>query len=158
MNHTDINRIVARHWGIRSRDINLPTRKNEILFPRLAAMLLCRRLLKMTMHQIRKAYAKRAVSTIHQVLDSASNLYDTHKQFRTRFDATHAEAIELMPEFRERRQRYNLHYRIRQKKFRVTTPSKTISITHSQEQDLNQDPQLRRLLKEHNYSVQYSIL
>jgi hypothetical protein len=158
MNHQDINRIVSRHFGIRSRDINLPTRKDEILFPRLAAMLLCRQVLKMTLHQIRKAYGKRAVSTIHGALASAGNIYGSRKQFRIRFDAAHAEAITLLPEFRERRQRYNLHYRIRQKKFRVTTPHKTISITHSQEQDLNQDPQLRRLLKEHNYSVQYAIL
>jgi len=158
MKPSDINRIVARHWSIRSRDITLPTRRDEILFPRLAAMLLCRRLLKMTMHQIRKAYGKRAVSTIHQVLISASNLYDTDKRFRMLFDAAHAEAVLLFPELKQRRQQYNLHYRLRQKNFMITTSLKTVSITQNDEQELNKDIQLRKLLRDHNYCVQYSIL
>lgn len=158
MNHNDINRIVARAWKIPSRNINLATRRDEILFPRLAAMLLCRRLLKMTMHQIRKAYGKRAVSTIHQVLISASNLYDTDKRFRLLFDAAYAEAVILFPELKQRRQQYNLHYRLRRKNFMITTSLKTISITQSQDHELKKDVQLLKLLNDHNYCVQYSIL
>ncbi len=158
MNHHDINRITARHWKTRVQEINRKTRINQVLFPRLAAMLLCRQVLNMTLHQIRRAYSKKAVSTIYQVLQSACNLYDTDKHFRSRYDAAKAEAIRLLPVFRSRRQRYNLHYRIRQKEFVVNNKHKAISITQEQEHDLIEDPQLRRLLKEHNYSVQYSIL
>jgi len=158
MTHKEINQIVARNFGCTIAEITSASQQTRIAVPRAAAMLLCRRLLRYKYRQLQKAYNKRAHSTINNAINTAKNLYATDSDFRTRFDAAHKQAIELLPAFRQNKQRYNLHYRLRQKKVKVAAKSRTVSIRADQEAIIRQNNQLASLLSKHNYSVQYSIV
>lgn len=158
MTPKQINRIVARHFGVPARDITGTSQRNEIIFPREAAMLICRTVLGYRYMQLQKAYNKSAHSTISNALRSARNLYETNSGFKQAYDKSHSQVVDLMPKLQTTKQRYNLHYRLRQHKVRITTKNKTVSLMPEQATDLEQNRQLTCLVRAHSYQVQYALL
>lgn len=156
MNHTYIDRIIARHFGIKE-NLHSRDKKTASIKARHAAMLLCSQVLGYSLHRIRRAYGRKSHSGIHHNLKVASNLYDTDRAFRAQYDAARAEAEAQLRAWKPTKQRYNLHYRLRQKGIQVNTKERMISIETNQESLIADAGQLRSLLEKHNYSIQYAI-
>lgn len=157
MTHKDIDLIICRHFRTTISAIHSTSHAEKSTFPRCAAMLICREVLGYKYARIQASYDKQSHSTINNALKTARNMIDTSAEFREKYKHAHDEAIYLLPLLKNHKQRYNLHYRLRQKKVKVNTKSKTVSILPDQEAIIR-ELQLSRLLSKHNYSIQYSIL
>ena len=157
MNHTYINRIVFKHFGIKE-NLNTYTRLTIAVKARFAAMLLCKEELGYTLMKIKKAYNRKSHSSVHNAIVTAHNLIDTDPQYNANVSAARAEVKRTIIEFRKAKQRYNLHYRLRQKGIKVDSQERLISIETNQENLIADAQQLRSLLEKHNYLIQYSIL
>jgi hypothetical protein len=156
MNHTNINRIIYKHFGIK-RNLTSFSLKTIAVKARFAAMLLCSEELGYSLHQIRRAYKRKSHSSIHHALVTARNLCETDKKYRQQVALARADVRYMKTELKRRKQRYNLHYRLRQKGVTVNTPDRMISITPEQEMLITASDQPQKLLSKHNYLIQYQI-
>jgi predicted subunit of tRNA(5-methylaminomethyl-2-thiouridylate) methyltransferase len=156
MNHTYIDRIVTKHFGIKD-NLHSFNKKDAAIKARHAAMLLCSEVLNYSLHRIRKAYQRKSHSGIHSNLNAARNLYDTDSDFRSKYTAAKEEAVKLKQDWVLIKQRYNLHYRLRCKGVQINTKERMVSIEFNQEHMIADAHQLRNLLEQHNYSIQYAI-
>jgi len=157
MTHKEIDKIICRHFGTTIKAIHSKSHAEESTLPRCAAMLLCREVLAYKYYRIQEAYNKRSHATISNALKTARNMIATDLIFRACYNVAHREAMELLPQLTKAKQRYNLHYRLREKKVNIITKHKTVSILPDQEAVIR-ELQLSRLLSKHNYSIQYAIL
>ena len=158
MNYNDIDRIVARTFKIKVSTIHSNSHKVEVIFARAAAIKLSHDLLKYSFNRLSKVYNKRSHNTAGNAYRVAGNMYDTDPEFRALFDQARNKAKAFLDGWKPRKQRYNLHYRLREKEISVDNKSRTVSISPDQEHLISRSGQLAKLLKQHNYSVQYSIL
>jgi hypothetical protein len=158
MNYQDIDRIVARHFGVKQKFIHKNAQFDAVIKVRAAAIRLNHDVVGYSFNRLSKIYHKRSHNTAGNAYRTACNLYDTDKDFHQLYDAAHADAIRFFEAWKPRKQCYNLHYRLRKKQIRVETRSRTVSITPEQEQLISGSKQIRSLLKKHSYSVQYAIL
>lgn len=157
MNHRYINRIIRKHFGI-FEHLDTYNLKTQAVKARFAAMLLCSEELGYSLHRIRRAYGRKSHSGVHHALRMARNLYETDKAFRLKLDAARGDVIKTKESFRQAKQRYNLHYRLRQKGVHVNTAERMISITPDQEDLIRSTGQPRNLIDKHHYLIQYSLL
>jgi len=158
MNHHDIDRIVARYYKVKPAKIHSHSQQDHIILARAAAIRLNHDLLKYSFNRLCRLYDRKSHNTAGNAYRNACNMYDTDKNYRLLYDQAHADALKFLMSWGPKKQRYNLHYRLREKEIRLETKSKTVSITSDQEQLITGSGQLRKLLHKHNYSVQYAIL
>jgi hypothetical protein len=158
MNNRDIDRIVSRNFGVSVKLIHSSSHEEKIVIARAAAISLCRRYLNYRFTKLSKVYHKRSHNTSRDAVRNALNLIDTDKAFAYRYGVAAAQVEYAMDEWKTRKQKYNLHYRLRQKDIPVEPKNQTISIRADQEQLITKSIQLKKLLKTHNYSIQYSIV
>jgi len=158
MKYHDVHRIVARSFGMKVKELMSHSQSDQIIKVRSAAIRINHDLLKYSFNRLKRIYGKRSHNTIGNAYRNSCDLYDTDKQYRDLYDKAHAEALVFMNSWAPRKQRYNLHYRLREKNMPVDCKHRTVSINPDQESLITGSGQLRKLLKQHNYSVQYSIL
>jgi DNA-binding transcriptional ArsR family regulator len=157
MTYHDIDRIVARHFNVTVCELRSKSLKERIVLARDASMLLCHEILKASSNRLCRWYDKRSHSTTLRALKVAGNMRDTDKLYRARIVAADQDCREFFTRWPDRKQRFNLHYRVRAKGMILNTKTKTVSITEDQARIL-EDGQLKKLLIKHNYAIQYSIL
>lgn len=158
MNYNDIDRIVARNFGISNKLIHSKSQEDNIIKARAAAITICRRILDYKFSRLSKIYNKRSHNTSRNAYANCKNMLETDKLFAFRYGKAFAEAMYFNDDFKTRKQKYNLHYRLREKNITVRTKEHTISITPDQECLITGSVQLKKLLKAHKYSIQYSIV
>ena len=170
MTHLDINIIVARHFGSTVEDI-MHSQKYSGAIPRCAAMLICKVVLNAGTPKLKQWYGKHQHTTPLRALRMANNRLLTEDAFRKNYEASLLEVqsrykIYLMEqqallnarsEKKTIKQIYNLNHRVREKGISVRTRSRTLSCSEQQLKELN-DSQLRKLLNDHKYAIQLSIL
>ena len=170
MNYLDINIIVARHFGT-TPELLMCSMKDIDANARLFAYLLCQEVLKLSSNKLAKLYGKHQHTTPMRGLLTAKNLLDTNPIEAKKYYAALAEAqamyklwlmqekatLNAMLEQKQLKQIYNLNHRVREKGISVRTRSRTLSINESQLTEI-QDTQLKKLLENHNYAIQFSIL
>lgn len=159
MTHLDINLIVARHFGTTPDEL-MYSQKYTGSYPRCAAMLICHEVLKASTLKLRTWYHKNQHTTPMRALRVAHNRIDTDKCFRRLYKASLLEvqtAYNLEIEKKTIKQIYNLNHRVREKGIVVRTRSRTLSCTEEQLNDVK-DNQLKKLLDNHHYAIQLSIL
>ncbi len=159
MTHRDINIIVARHFGT-TADLLVSSMKDPDCDARAAAYLICHQALGASTIKLAKWYGKHQHTTPMRVMRTANNLIDTDKKFRGKFKSALLEVqstIHAEIEKKTIKQIYNLNHRVREKGIVVRTRSRTLSCTEEQLNDAN-DLQLRKLLTNHHYTIQLSIL
>jgi hypothetical protein len=157
MTHTDINRIIYKHFGI-FKHLNSYSLKQIAVNARFAAMLLCNEELGYSLHRIRRAYNRKSHSGVHHAITTCRNLCETDKAYRAKVEASRADVLRMKIELKHRKQRYNLHYRLRQKGIIVNTSDRMISLKPDQESLITTGNQPQRLIKQHNYLIQYTLL
>jgi len=158
MNSRDIDRIVSKNFGISTKLIHSSSHEDKIVMARAAAISLCRKYLGYPFTRLSKIYHKRSHNTSRDAVRNVENLIATNKAFAHRYGIACAQVEYAMDEWKTRKQRYNLHYRLRQKNIPVEPKNQTISISPDQEKLILNSRQLKKLLKQHNYSIQYSIV
>jgi hypothetical protein len=158
MKYQDTDRIIARNFGVKAKVLHSHSQVDHILLARAAAIKINHDLLKYSFNRLCRLYDRKSHNTAGNAYRNACNMYDTDKRFRAMYDQAHQEAIKFSQNWIPRKQRYNLHYRLREKEIRLETKSRVVSITADQETLISGSRQLKKLLKTHNYSVQYAIL
>ena len=158
MNYHDVHRIVARCFGLKVKELMSHSQSDQIIKVRSAAIRINHDLLKYSFNRLKRIYGKRSHNTIGNAYRNSCDLYDTDKLYRDLYDKAHAEAVIFLHSWKPRKQRYNLHYRLREKNLPVDSKHRTVSINPEQESLITASGQLKKLLKQHNYSVQYSII
>jgi hypothetical protein len=153
----EIDSIVSRIAGISVERMHSNSQKQVVTDARNLSMLKCQEYLKLSSLKLQKHFGKDSHTTILSDLKSAKNLIETDPMARDRAANVDHHIKERIQELTEIRKRYNLHYRIRQKGYRIDMKSKTVSIRLDQEESL-QEKQFVKLLKRHGYNVQYSII
>ena len=159
MTHLEINIIVARHFGTTPDDL-MHSQKYVGSYPRCAAMLICKEVLKASTIKLSKWYGKHQHTTPLRALRTAHNRLEIDKAFRIIYKAALLEVQATYNAELEKKtikQIYNLNHRVREKGISVRTRSRTLSCTEDQLLDLN-DTQLKKLLDNHHYAIQLSIL
>lgn len=157
MTPRDVNRVVARHFRISYEMIMKGNDKKRSVPARAAAMLLCRDLLKLSSLKQRKVYGKNAWSTILHNWKLASDLTETDPRYRKHLEDARNELMALQQRQRDRKQEYNLHFRVRKKGIRVQAKDRTIICTEEQAAGLS-DRQTMKLIRKHKYAIQLSLL
>jgi len=158
MNFQDVDRIVARNFKVKVMLIHSPSHEKHIILARAAAIKINRDLLKLSFSRLSEIYNKRSHNTASHSYKVANDSYDTDKDFQSKFNQALEQSISFKSTWKSRKQKYNLHYRLREKDILVETKSRTISIRQDQEKLITGSSQLRKIIKSHNYQVQYSIL
>lgn len=158
MNSRDIDRIVSKNFGVSTKLIHSASHEDRIVMARAAAIALCRKYLSYPFTRLSKIYQKRSHNTSRDAVRNVENLIATNKAFAHRYQIACAQVEYALDEWKTRKQRYNLHYRLRQKDIPVEPKNQTISIRPDQEVMITKSTQLKRLLKQHNYSIQFSIV
>ena len=159
MIYEDINTIVARHFDT-TPYLLMHSFKEHDCDARAAAFLICHLVLDASTLKLARWYGKRQHTTPMRAMRTAGNLVDTNKEFRSKYKASLFEVqatINAETEKKVIKQIYNLNHRVRKKGIVVCTRSRTLSITEAQLKDIN-DPQLTKLLTNHHYTIQLSIL
>ncbi|HNX87731.1 MAG TPA: helix-turn-helix domain-containing protein [Paludibacteraceae bacterium] len=157
MTHYDIDKIVARRFGITVRRLTTGTDRRKATIARAMAVMLCYDVLKLSTLKLKKIYGKQAHSTIIENIQTARNLAETNRGYRTILDACRHEIEMKSSRSKIRKQCYNLHYRIREKGIRIDSKQKTISVTEGEMIKIS-DRQTRRLIDRYHYSIQLSLL
>jgi hypothetical protein len=158
MNYHDVHRIVARCFGLKVKELMSHSQSDQIIKVRSAAIRINHDLLKYSFNRLKRIYGKRSHNTIGNAYRNSCDLYDTDKQYRDLYDKAHAEAVIFINSWKPRKQLYNLHYRLREKELRVDSKHRIVSINPDKESLITASGQLKKLLKQHNYSVQYSLI
>ena len=158
MNYHDVHRIVARCFGLKVKELMSHSQSDQIIKVRSAAIRINHDLLKYSFNRLKRIYGKRSHNTIGNAYRNSCDLYDTDKLYRDLYDKAHAEAVNFLAAWKPRKQLYNLHYRLREKKLRVDSKHRIVSINPDKESLITASGQLKKLLKQHNYSVQYSLI
>lgn len=151
-----VNKIVAKQFRISPKMIMSNNTTRPASEARHIAMWICKHYLDYSSNDLMQFYNKRNHSTPLNSIHRCQDLMDTDKAFRARVQLIEEKVMEKIDDLKEVKQRYNLHYRLREKDLRVNTKSKTVSLKPGEE-DKIQNCQLSKLLKKHHYSVQYSI-
>ena len=157
MTYHDIDRIVARHFGVTVQEIHQDRKPDRIIYARSAAMYLCNRILKTSSKRLCKFYDKASHSTTLNALKTARDLMFSDPAYREKLLKSENECLEFQKAWPLLKQRYNLHYRVRSKGLVLDSKSKTVSITEDQIRIL-EHTQMQKLLHKHNYSIQFAIL
>lgn len=158
MNHHDIDRIVARYFKVNPAKMHSHNQQDFILLARAAAIRLNHDLLKYSFNRLCRLYDRKSHNTAGNAYRNACKMYDTDKKFKSKYDRAHDDAVNFLEKWGPKKQRYNLHYRLREKEIHVSTKTRTVSISADQEPLISGSKQLKKLLKQHHYSVQYAIL
>ena len=156
MNFAQINLIVAGHFDTTPNQLMYDQRNDA----RKAAMLICNEVLKASTIKLARWYGKHQHTTPMRTLRVARNLIETDKTFRTRYKSALLQVqLQYNAELEKKtiKQVYNLNYRVREKGLSVSTRTRTLSIT---EQQLNtiEGTQVKKLLNQHHYVIQLSLL
>ena len=157
MNFKDVNRIVARAFGINEQKIMSPIKKKDTILARSAAMLITHEVLRASSYRLCHYYKKKSHSTTLHAMTLARNMIDTDKTYRNNYYQALQKCIDFREKWPDRKQRFNLHYRVRAKGMILDTKTKTVSVTQEQARIL-EDSQLKILLQKHKYAIQFSIL
>jgi hypothetical protein len=152
-----IDRIVSQITGVSVELIHTDGGPREVCDARNLAMLKCKQFAGMGSVKLRKYYGKDSHTTILSDLKSARNQIETNTGARLYAADVDCRVELLMKKRLEKKQCYNLHYRIRQKGLLLDMKSKTVSIHPDRRLELEKG-QLMKLIKQHGYSVQYSII
>jgi len=158
MNYHDVDRLVARNFKIKVHLIHSSSHEKHIILARAAAIKINRDLLRLSFVKLSKIYNKRSHNTSSHSYKVANDSIDTDKDFRAKYTKALEEAMTFKATWKPRKQKYNLHYRLREKEIQVETKSRTISIRPDQEKLITGSSQLKKIIKSHNYQVQYSII
>jgi hypothetical protein len=154
MTHHHIDSIVGRHFNSHPSIFRQQSREVDMFLPRAAAMTLCRELLHYSLKRIMRCYGKRSHGTVLNAIYAVNNALLTNRDFREKYNNARDEAIVSK---RKTKSRYNLHYGVRQKQYRIDSRERTISVPVAQASMAQQDQQLNRLMNEYNYIIQLSI-
>jgi len=182
MTYLEINAIVARHFGISTDDLVQSRKYATGASSRAAAMLICHEVLKASTIKLAKWYGKHQHTTPLRALRICRNLIITDEVYKSNYTAAFEECVKqhhedqikeaamkklqqmyeasLQHQEAEKKnikQIYNLNHRVRKKGISVRTRSRTLSCSEEQLNEIN-DTQLSKLLNEHHYAIQLSIL
>ena len=152
-----IDRAAAAAYGVRPSALKAKTKREPIIFARMLAMLLCHELLGHNWNRLKKNYGKLSHTTTRHAVITARDLVSNNNLFREHYHTAKSECMLMLPMIRQNKQRYNMHYSLRSKNFRLNAHSRSVSVTMAQEATIKNNKQLMQLLSRHNYSVQYSI-
>lgn len=152
----EIDRITARVFGITSSQLRSPSEKRIIAEARHVAMYMCSKHINASSYDLCRLYDKKSHSTTLRSIHLVDDLIETDKVFRVKIEEIHQLIINTTPTRKETKQRYNLNYRIRQKGLKVDIKNRTVSLTPDEESKI-EIGQLKKLLSQHNYIIQYSI-
>ena len=152
----EIDRITARVFGITSKQLRSLSMKRKITDARGVAMFMCNKYIHASSNDLCRIYGKKSHSTTLNSLSRVNGHIDTDKIFRNKIDEIHKLISESIPHRKEIKQIYNLHYRIRQKGLTVDSKKRTVSLPPDEERKI-EIGQLKKLLSQHNYIIQYSI-
>jgi len=158
MNYHDVDRLVARNFKIKVQLIHSASHEKHIILARAAAIKINRDLLRLSFTRLSKIYNKKSHNTSSHSYRVANDSIDTDKDFRAKYTKAVEQATKFKESWKPRKQKYNLHFRLREKEIPVDTKSRTISIRPDQEGLITGSSQLKKIIKSHNYQVQYSIL
>ncbi len=159
MKHTDINIIVARHFGT-TPELLMHSMKDVDSNARIFAYLICQEVLHTSSNRLAKLYGKHQHTTPMRGLITAKGLVETNKTIRLMYKAALLEvqsAYNAEIEKKTIKQIYNLNHRVREKGISVRTRSRSLSINESQISEI-QDTQLKKLLDTHHYAIQFTII
>ena len=170
MTHLDINIIVARHFGT-TPELLVHSFKDVDANARIFAYLLCHEVLQISSNKLARIYGKHQHTTPMRGLRTAKGLIETNETLRNMYKAALVEAqamyklsvlqdkakLNALLEKKNIKQIYNLNHRVREKGISVRTRSRTLSINESQLTEI-QDTQLKKLLENHNYAIQFKLL
>ena len=151
-----INKIVAKEFNITSKQLMSKNMKKNIATARHVSMWFCHRELGWSSLVLCREFHKLSHSTTLGSLKRAQNIMDTEPAFRLKILNIEAGIIQKKVLLQEDKQRYNLNYRLREKELRINTQQKTVSLIAEDEYKIDSG-QLKKLLKNHGYSIQYSI-
>ena len=127
---------------------------------RIFAYLICHEVLGTSSNRLAKLYGKHQHTTPMRGLHTAKGLMETNPMFHRMYKSALMEVQAVYNAELEKKtikQIYNLNHRVREKGISVRTRSRTLSCTEDQLNDLN-DSQLKKLLDNHHYAIQLSIL
>ncbi len=153
-----VDRVVALVYEVKISDIhhNSTARKNAE--PRMVSMYIQHKVLGISHPRICRYFHKRSShSTSIAAIQTIAGLICTEIKVRKRVN----ECIEMYQNYEvsKIKQRYNLHYRIRQSGVQVSAPNRTIYCTHHEYMALEGTlrERINRLTKKHHYSIQLTI-
>ena len=152
----EIDRITARVMGITPSQLRSTSRKHKITDARGVAMFMCNHYINASSNNLCRLYGKKSHSTTLNSLRRVNGLIDTDPAFRDKIDEIHKLISESTPHRKEIKQVYNLHYRLRQKGLTVDPKKRTVSLPPDEEKKI-EFGQLKKLLSNHKYIIQYSI-
>jgi hypothetical protein len=158
INAHHIDRTVASYFGMSVARLHAKTKKEEVVLARMMAMLLCHELLGHNWNRLKKYYGKRSHATVRAAVLTARDMIDTNSLFRERYNTAKAECIALKPTLRTRQRRYNMHHSLKCKNIHVNAHNRTISIGIHQDHIIIENKNMRRLINENNYIIQYAII
>jgi hypothetical protein len=152
-----LDRIVARVFQIKLRELHGTSTKRNISDARLSAMYLQKEMLGMSYPAIARYYNKRSHSTCISAYRTVSGLLTTNSDFIEKINLCRDLFNNYSPD--KVKQRYNLNHRIRQQNLRVSATEKTIYLPASRQEALSGLllSRITTLRKTHNYAVQLTI-
>jgi hypothetical protein len=149
--------MVSQLTGISVELMHSHSLKRTVCDARNLAMLKSHEHLGLSTLKLMKLYDKESHTTILNAFTSAKNLIDTNPLAADRALRLEMAIAQHTKNGLTTKQLYNLHYRIRKKGFGLNRKYKTISIHPSRKDELRKG-QVMKLLKQHGYNVQYSLI
>jgi hypothetical protein len=157
MSASFINSIVAMQFGLKTAELHTRCNAERFTIPRMSAMMICRSELGFSYPRLCRVFGKKSHTTTRYAVVTGQSLYNSDPDFKKKHDRALAQVRKLMPTLKVKKQRYNLHYRLREKGINVKTKDHSVGITNSQETIISNDLQLIHLLTKHNYIIQYQM-
>jgi chromosomal replication initiation ATPase DnaA len=94
-----VNRIVARRFGVNVSDILNHNHTPAATDARRACFHICYFYLEWSLHRIRAAYQRKSVSSVHDLIKSATDLKTTDPEFAEKLNQCWDQAIEMCPDY-----------------------------------------------------------
>lgn len=157
-NQLRVDRVVALVYGVKISDIHHNSTARRNAEPRMVSMYIQHEILGISHPRICRYFHKRSKHAISiYAVQTISGLIVTQKKVSDRVK----ECIELYQNYEvsKVKQRYNLHYRIRQSGIQVSGPNRTVYISWEDYNELEGTlrERINRLAKTHHYSLQLTI-
>ena len=144
----------ARVYKCTLADVHGKSQKRQIADARRTAYLVLREQTNMSYRQIAHHLGRTTHTGILDMVKKAKGYSETDKAFSEKYDMVLGEC-RAINKGKQHKQRYNAHYRLRRKGFRVSSYHRTIWMPSSK---LNgHEPAEFKTLRKHGYSIQLTL-